>query len=87
MQRLALFHHFHLELSAQLAIFLQYVVRLQVVLIHDLLPQIDITLGLDWNGLVLLVPLIRLLRLSGLFDLKDRSGILMCALARSDTQG
>ncbi len=71
----SLLYLFLLKLSAQLAVFLQQVVYLRFVLLHHLPPQIDVTLGLDWNDLVLvlLIFLIQLLCLCCLFHFNVRS--------------
>lgn len=60
---------FPLELSAQFAILLQQVVQLHAVFLGRLLPQVDVALVLDWDGLVFvfLLPLILLLCLCCLF--------------------
>jgi len=57
------FYLFSLELSAQLAVLLQKIVHLLIVLIHHLLPQVDVALALYWNSLNLRVvfPLFQLL--------------------------
>lgn len=63
-----------LELSAQLAALLQHVVHLQIVFLDRLLPQVDVALVLDRNGLVfiVLVPLIQLLGLRSLLRVEAR---------------
>lgn len=57
---------FSLEVSTQLAVFLQEVLSFLTVLALHLLPQVDIALSLHWDGFHLHLHLCLLLRLLSL---------------------